>query len=367
MKKLPTPQAASISFRTLLAVAFCALSVFVLILGLSAFTGSSAHAQGRDEGKAPASKKQVGVISVASERNDLSPPLRNQPPWPVTAKDFEREANANPKIPHQHVDSPDPVIHNARASMLAQLAPSIPSPIRNFDGIPFPGVGCNCAPPDTNGAVGLTQYVQSVNIGVQVFDKATGASLLGPVSIGSLWAGFGGVCETNGNGDPVVLYDQLANRWLISQFAGTGVPNHECIAISQTSDATGAYYRYDFNLTPAGNNFYDYPHLGVWPDGYYMSMNVFNSAGTAYLGGLAFAFDRAKMVAGPPATFVTPGFDSLRGSFRFRSAQHSGARRNHGADLADGQPDRHAQSLGRLQPVDGRPGGRCHVLVHDGV
>ena len=82
------------------------------------------------------------------------------------------------------------------------------------------------------------------------------------------------------HGDPVVLYDHIANRWLISQFAGGGVPTDECIAISTTSDATGTYNRYAFHL---GTNFFDYPHLGVWPDGYYMSMNVFNSAGTAFL------------------------------------------------------------------------------------
>ena len=63
------------------------------------------------------------------------------------------------------------------------LAPSIPAPILNFDGIPFPGVGCSCAPPDTNGEVGATQYVQMVNEGYQVFDKATGNSVLGPNSI----------------------------------------------------------------------------------------------------------------------------------------------------------------------------------------
>ncbi|MEP6821188.1 MAG: dockerin type I domain-containing protein [Chthoniobacterales bacterium] len=196
------------------------------------------------------------------------------------------------------------MIQNAHASILAQIAPSIPSPIRNFDGIPFPGVGCNCAPPDTDGEVGATQYVQMVNEGFQVFDKNSGASLLGPNGISSLWAGFGGVCELNGNGDPVVLYDQLANRWVITQFAGTSVPTNECIAVSTTNDATGTYARYSFLL---GSNFFDYPHLGLWPDAYYCSFNVFNSGGTALLGTQAFAFDRAKMLAGLPATFVTPG------------------------------------------------------------
>ena len=94
-----------------------------------------------------------------------------------------------------------------------------------------------------------------------------------------------------------MLYDQLSNRWLISQFAG-GL-THECIAVSTSSDATGTYTRYDYNLAAVGGAaLYDYPKLGVWPDAYYMSMNVFNTSGTAYLGPQAYAFNRAKMVAG---------------------------------------------------------------------
>jgi hypothetical protein len=181
----------------------------------------------------------------------------------------------------------------------------MPSPNLNVEGIPFPGVNCNCAPPDTNGEVGATQYVQIVNQGLQVFNKATGSPLLpDPIDIATLWSGFGGVCE-GGFGDPVVLYDQLANRWVVSQFAGASIPTDECIAVSTSSDALGGFNRYDFHL---GSNFFDYPKLGVWPDAYYMSMNVFNAAGNAYLGPQAFAFDRAAMLAGQPATtFVTPG------------------------------------------------------------
>jgi hypothetical protein len=181
---------------------------------------------------------------------------------------------------------------------------NMPTADMNFNGMAFPGVSCNCAPPDTNGEVGATQYVQSVNEGFQVFDKTTGASLLGPSGIETVWGGFGGVCEFNGRGDPVVLYDQLADRWVISQFAGVSVPTDECVAVSTTGDATGSYHRYDFHL---GSNFFDYPHLGVWPDGYYMSMNVFNSSGTSFLGPQPFAFDRAKMLSGLPATFITTG------------------------------------------------------------
>ncbi len=254
--------------------------------------------------RAASQEPTPGIISGMSVKNDVSKPLREYPIQPMKAKAEEREANENPKLPNRHIDGADPVIQDRFASLRALLTPNMPSPIRNFDGIPFPGVACNCAPPDTDGEVGSTQYVQMVNEGFQVFDKTTGASVFGPAGITTLWTGFGGVCETNGNGDPVVLYDQLADRWVITQFAGTSVPTDECIAVSQTPSAAGAYNRYDFNL---GTNFFDYPKLGVWPDGYYMSMNVFNTAGTAFLGPQAFAFDRTKMLAGLPATFVSPG------------------------------------------------------------
>ena len=249
------------------------------------------------------SQDQSGDITVvASYHNDTSIPLRNMKPQLAIPK--AQHVNENPKIPNKHIDSPDPVVQDSFSDLKTLMTVNMPSPILNFNGIPFPGVACNCAPPDTNGEVGATQYVQIVNEGFQVFNKSTGASMLGPVGISTIWSGFGGPCETAGDGDPVALYDQLANRWLISQFAGPSVPTDECIAVSTTSDATGSWNRYGFHL---GTNFFDYPKIGVWPDAYYMAMNVFNSSGTAFLGPQPFAFDRAKMLAGLPATFITTG------------------------------------------------------------
>ena len=247
---------------------------------------------------AKAFQPDSGMTVGRSYHNDTSAPLRDMPQIAIGQVNRpEREANKNPKIPHQHRDTPDRVVQS-------QSAPaSMPAPILNFDGIGYPGVGCNCAPPDTIGEVGLTQFVQMVNEGYQVFDKTTGASVLGPSSIVSIWAGFGGVCESSGAGDPVVMFDQLASRWVLTQFAGSGLTD-ECIAVSTTSDATGSWNRYAFHL---GSNVFDYPHLGVWPDAYYMSDNVYNPITDDYLGPQAFAFDRAAMIAGTPATFVTPG------------------------------------------------------------
>ncbi|HSE12673.1 MAG TPA: hypothetical protein VLB69_08565, partial [Rudaea sp.] len=155
------------------------------------------------------------------------------------------------------------------------------------------------APPDTVGAVGATQYVQVVNTGLAVFDKATKAVVYGPVPTSSLWAGFGGGCQTNNDGDATVVYDKAADRWVISQFSVSTTPYLQCVAVSQTSDATGAYNRYAFSY---GNTaFPDYPKTGVWPDGYYTTFNIFNN-GTTFGGAKLCAYDRSAMLSGAAAT-----------------------------------------------------------------
>jgi len=153
------------------------------------------------------------------------------------------------------------------------------------------------APPDTTGAVGATQYVQWVNSSFAVFNKSTGAAVYGPVAGNTLFSGFGGACETSNDGDPVVQYDKLADRWVLMQFAvPTGGPYFQCVAVSQTSDATGAYNRYAFQYS----GFNDYPKAGVWPDGYYVTYNIFN--GNSFGGAKVCAMDRARMLAGVAAT-----------------------------------------------------------------
>src|SRR5205823_3580543 len=120
------------------------------------------------------------------------------------------------------------------------------------------------APPDTNGAVGATQFVEVVNGSFAVLDKATGTALYGPAAFNTVWQGFGGGCETNNDGDPIAQYDKAANRWVMTQFSVSTKPYFQCVAVSATADATGAWYRYAFPMT----YFPDYPKLGVWPDAY---------------------------------------------------------------------------------------------------
>ena len=294
--------------RRRLALPAVLVGSFVLVAGLFLSNGPLAPAGG-PELAAPGGAASSAASSAATDpvdvghgvrvgmnvRHDTSRPLRDVPPDPVKPLPADGENDQGGPV-HAAQSAHDPVVQ------AASVASTMPATTLNFDGIGFPGVNCNCAPPDTNGEAGATQYVQIVNEGFQVFDKATGAVKLGPVGITTIWNNFGGVCQSGGMGDPVVLWDQLAGRWLVSQFAGSTVPTDECIAISTTGDATGTWYRYDFHL---GSNFYDYPKLAVWPDGYYMSDNVFNSRGTSYYGPQPFVFDRASMLAGKTATFQT--------------------------------------------------------------
>src|SRR5262249_50306207 len=122
------------------------------------------------------------------------------------------------------------------------------------------------------------------------------------------------------DGDPIVLYDSIADRWLISQFKASN-PFGECIAISTGPDPTGSYFRYFFQLSTT--IFYDYPHLGVWPDAYYMGTNRFN--GNTLLGPSAIAFDRAKMLQGQAATFQEKQLSSSSGNATLLPSDLDGA------------------------------------------
>ncbi|HEX9940485.1 MAG TPA: carboxypeptidase-like regulatory domain-containing protein, partial [Thermoanaerobaculia bacterium] len=190
----------------------------------------------------------------------------------------------------------DPVLQESVASALTPTPSLFFGALTSDDNAT--AFGFRVMPPDTVGDVGPNHYVQMVNNLFRVFDKS-GNPLTPKLTLGNLFATISGACANRNDGDPIVLYDPLADRWLLSQFCTVANPNnHQLIAISKTSDPAGAYYLYDF-LMP-NNKFNDYPKFGVWSDAYYMTDNQFNQAGTAFLGAGAFAFDRAKMLAGDP-------------------------------------------------------------------
>jgi hypothetical protein len=177
-------------------------------------------------------------------------------------------------------------------------APTIASPLVNFEGLSnqdnFNIFGFRVNPPDPVGAVGPNHYVQMVNLVFAVYSK-TGALLLGPTDIGTLWAGFAVDDCTDASGDPVVVYDQLADRWILSQFTTRGPVYYNCVAISQTPDPTGAYYRYAFST---GLNFPDYPKYGLWTDSYVITTREFGP--TVEYGIGVYALEKNKMINGLP-------------------------------------------------------------------
>jgi hypothetical protein len=168
----------------------------------------------------------------------------------------------------------------------------------NFEGLAnqdnFNLLGGRVNPPDPIGDVGPNNYVEMVNLVFAVYDKS-GNRLVGPMTLGSMWAGFP-VTDCAGNaGDPVVLYDQLVDRWILTQFTSAGPEYWNCMAISTTGDPTGTYYRYAFST---GLNFPDYPKYGVWTDTYFISTREFGP--TVEYGIGVIALEKNKMVNGQP-------------------------------------------------------------------
>ncbi len=193
---------------------------------------------------------------------------------------------------------------NGQTAIQSSGVPSqaaVTNPTVNFDGPDMdagvPLFGGAFAPNDPNADVGPNHIVVTTNGGMRIYNKA-GAPLTPQFRMSQLMPGS--AAAASDDGDPIVLYDPLADRWLISQFGLTLTNNstHEIIAISRTNDPTGQYYVYDFLLAPGRVG--DYPHLGVWPDAYYMSTNDFNTSFTAFLGAGLYAFEREKMLVGDP-------------------------------------------------------------------
>ena len=244
-----------------------------------------------------AQRAKSGPEVITSKRHDVSAPLRDIPPVPQepeTKREMHRHETDVPLLAPSPA-LPDPVLQTSAGPLVATTA-----------GLNFAGVGqgdygyaVGVAPPDTNGAVGATQFLQWVNTSFAVFNKSTGALVYGPAAGNTFWSGFGGPCETNNSGDIIAQYDKAADRWVAMQPVFTS-PYQICVAVSTTSDATGSYSRYAFPMS----NFPDYPKLAVWSDAYYMSSNSFEFIGpfSIFLGANACALDRSQMLVGATAT-----------------------------------------------------------------
>ena len=271
---------------------WAAASVVVVCAGLvAAAPATSAPPAGVVA--ASANAVQVDPTPIPSSGPELSVAVRDLAPSRGATVGGQSSPRVNPLAaqPDQGLGttadrgaSPaDPLIARAGSSVRT------PAPGLVFDGTANP-LGCGtCSPPDTTGDVGPHHYIQMVNATKVAIYNKTGVLLKPAFNLSTLFKN--GDCSIHDRGDPQVLYDPLANRWLLSQFTPKG-SNQLCFAISQTADPLGAYYLYSFT-TP---DFPDYFKVGVWPSGYYVSTN--EDTYTAY------ALDRNKMLAGLPATAV---------------------------------------------------------------
>jgi hypothetical protein len=275
-----------------------AFAAAVIALSAAALSVAALSAQAAPAAS-PAASASHRSDSGPAVHHDRSKPLRDIPGKAVGNPFKQQDPAGEDILPHPPASRlPDPVVQGVASATVA------PTP-NSFDGmgVGFVGAGGTAfsysgSPSDDNMAVSATQIVQTVNTQFTVFNK-TGTALYGPANINTLFTGFGSYCETTNDGDPVVRYDRAADRWVISQFANvrsTAGPYLQCVAVSQTNDATGAYNRYSFQYA----DFPDYPKMSVWPDAYYVTYNMFPN--NTFAGAKACAMDRASMLAGTAAT-----------------------------------------------------------------
>jgi hypothetical protein len=269
---------------------------------------------------AGAESNSTGDYTVSREvHRDTSAPMRNiianlSPAPPADPTDYV--------VPNILLDLDDLVVRPDKAPPSPVQRGALPEPMPTVDlavnGMRI-GLGGGGVPPDTTGDVGPDHFFQWVNTSWALFDKGTGAMIGSPVPGNSFFAGFGGLCETTDRGDPLVLWDDHAQRWVVSQFAfttTTAPPFLQCVAVSATADPLGAYHRYAFSFP----NFNDYGKMGVWVTGdggqnaYVFSMHEFLGG---YQGSSFSVVERDRMLNGESAQFIRFGGIDTFGAIPF--------------------------------------------------
>jgi len=298
------------NLRVLIASIFCLAGFFIALIGVGLYLGpSKAQAQPRPGSTAPAANSANGpdvVRLVGPVRSDQH--LQDLPYIPPAPQILKQLLKPYPEQAESQSQTPGLAQFESLINGMLQPVPGMPTPLLTFDGIfanRLSGV-----PPDTNGDVGPNHYVQSVNVAFRVWDKS-GNPLTPVTTFNSFFAPMGNStpCGAHQNqGDPFVFYDQLADRWVITDFAfgadasGNPVPPFfECIAVSQTPDPTGGFFLYALPTDPENPGFFgDYPKFGLWPDAYYLTTNVFGSGifGGFFFGVRVDALDRVSMIHG---------------------------------------------------------------------
>jgi uncharacterized repeat protein (TIGR01451 family) len=276
----------------------------ILILAASTFylnnsVKSSEQTQNKTFPELKAQAFQAAGFAVSPAVRDFAPAQPDAGNASRRAGRAEQQTREVPnKVPfRKQIENAAPDVENNLARVSA--AP-MPAPALSFEGLSSndnaAAYGFRIFPPDANGDVGPNHYVQAVNALVRVFDKQ-GVALTPPFKLSSLFAPLETPCSRRDDGDPIVLYDPLADRWIYSQFCTNFPPFRQLVAVSKTGDPTGAFYVYEFVMPNVKMN--DYPKFGVWTDAYYMSADEF--FGGDYAGSGAFAFDKRKLLAGDPS------------------------------------------------------------------
>ena len=328
MKKKSTSQSAFFNLRILTASVFCLLGIAVALFAQGKGTKQTQTNRSGTAQDAPGTQRPdvVQMIGPVMMNQDL----RSIPYVPATREPEIRlrrhprlEGSVPPPLPPS-----SPWLQNLMKRVL-RPAPTMPGPLLTFEGI---GDTCGCQPSDSEGDVGPNHYVEAINLSFKIFDK-NGGTLAGPISYNSFFSGLTGTpCANANDGDPYVIYDQQADRWMISDFAFPAFPGtsfFQCIGVSQSPDpVAGPWALYAIQVDPANPTFLgDYPKFGVWNDGgtqnaYFLTMNLFNMPVNGFQGVRAYALDRASMLTGGPANaigFTLPAAD-LGVSYSFLAA-----------------------------------------------
>ena len=239
---------------------------------------------------------------------------------PVRRERPEREGPAPaPRLRPGSTAVPTVSDTDPRTSSVATVSAPAPAPLVSFDGLDYANWGAG-HPPDTNGDVGPDHYIESINSSLGIYRKSDGVRLAAFTLDAFMSQGnFGNICDTENFGDPVVLYDTFEDRWVVTDFAfelsGSDVlpPALQCFAVSKTGDPVAGGWNF-FSIETLGG-LGDYPKLGIWPDGIYMSANMFNYVSAAgYQRPRVWAFNKVQLYAGAPTVQVV-SFDGPANDF----------------------------------------------------
>ena len=307
MKKKFASKSAFFNPRVLLGFFLCLIGAVMALIAFSISSGPSALAQRPTQDPNAAAAPDV-VQMVGPVRLDQD--LRNLPYIP---QEGETEEQPLTRYPHGTAQAGYGIPGLAHIQALlknGRPAPTMPPPLLTFEGLGA-AQACACAPPDSDGDVGPNHYVEAVNVAFKVFDK-NGNTLAGPTTYNSLFAPLTGTpCSGQNDGDPFALYDHVADRWVISDFAFASFPGtnfYQCIAVSQTPNpVSGGWFLYAVLVDASNLN--DYPKMALWnnpqPGGaYHITFNLFPTP-TSFTGVKAFALDRASMLSGGPANAIS--------------------------------------------------------------